>query len=68
MREDTFIALLLAVSGAAGTLMVILLSIILHELRKLREDVGGCVQDRYCKVMMAAHERRIEVLEKNERD
>ena len=50
-------------SGIIGILLTILLGIIIYELRALRKDLKEYVPDRFCKIMMSEHEKRIEKLE-----
>lgn len=52
-------------AGIIGILLTILLGIIIYELRALRRDLKEYVPDKFCKIMMTEHERRIEKLEKN---
>ena len=42
---------------------MLLIGWIICEVRHLRHELKECVPDQYCKVMMTAHERRIEALE-----
>ena len=50
-------------AGGFTTVVSILLSLIIHELRVLRKDLKTCVPDKFCKVMMTEHENRIKKLE-----
>lgn len=50
-------------AGIIGVLLTILLGIIIYELRALRKDLKEYVPDRFCKLMMSEHEKRIEKLE-----
>ncbi len=50
-------------AGVIGILLSILLSIIIYELRALRKDLKEYVPDRFCKIMMSEHEKRIKKLE-----
>ncbi len=50
-------------AGGFTAVVSILLSLIIHELRILRKDLKACVSDKFCKVMMSEHEKRIKKLE-----
>jgi len=41
-----------------------MLAIIIYEIRQLRNDIKTCVPDKTCKIMMSAHEERIDKLER----
>ena len=59
MSENVWIlAVGLAASGV-GTLILLLLGIIIHEIRQLRAELKDCVPDKMCKIMMAEHEKDI---------
>lgn len=50
-------------AGGITALVTLLLSIIIYEIRAMRKDLKECVPDRFCKIMMSEHEKRIEKLE-----
>jgi len=49
---------------ALGAVSMVLIGCVVYEIRHLRQELKGCVPDVYCKVMMSAHEKRIEAIEK----
>lgn len=64
MSEPVWLAVFAAVSSALGGVVLLLLSIIIHELRALRQELKNCVPDPMCHILMSAHARRIETLER----
>jgi hypothetical protein len=50
-------------AGIIDVLLSVLLGFIFRELRAIRKDMKDFVPDKYCKLMMNEHERRLEKLE-----
>jgi hypothetical protein len=50
-------------AGIIDILLSVLLGFIFRELRAIRREMKEYVPDKYCKIMMSEHERRIENLE-----
>ena len=66
MSENALLAGFGILTTALGTVTMLLIGWIVWEVRQLRRELKECVPDQYCKVMMAAHEKRLERLEKME--
>ena len=66
MSENALLAGFGMLTTALGTVSMLLIGWIVWELRHLRRELKECVPDHYCKVMMAAHEKRLEKLERME--
>lgn len=50
-------------AGIIDILLSVLLGFIFRELRAIRKDMKEYVPDKYCKIMMTEHKKRIDKLE-----
>lgn len=50
-------------AGIIDILLSVLLGFIFRELRAIRKDMKEYVPDKYCKIMMTEHKKRINKLE-----
>jgi len=59
MSENVWLFVLGMTASGTGALILLLLGVIIHELRQLREELKEYVTDKMCRVMMAEHEKDI---------
>ena len=64
MSENVILFAFEILTTALGSVSMVLIGCVVWEIRQLRRELKECVPDAYCKVMMSAHEKRLDALEK----
>lgn len=63
MSENVLLFIFGMITTALGAMTMVLIGWIVWEIRRLRSELKECVPDHYCKAMMSAHEKRLDILE-----